>query len=41
MNYTPGPGDEATWGAYCGHPNDPRAPEWDEEENEEIEEKEE
>ena len=22
--YTPGPGDEATWPAYTGHPNDPR-----------------
>ena len=22
----PGPGDEATWPAYTGHPNDPRAP---------------
>lgn len=23
----PGAGDEATWPAYSGHPNDPRAPE--------------
>lgn len=23
---TPGPGDEATWPSYAGHPNDPRAP---------------
>jgi transposase len=22
----PGPGDEVTWPAYAGHPNDPRAP---------------
>lgn len=28
MNYQnlPGPGDEATWPPYAGHPNDPRAP---------------
>lgn len=26
MPYTPGYGDEATWGPYTGHPNDPRAP---------------
>jgi hypothetical protein len=28
-----GPGDEETWGEYAGHPNDPRAVddgEWDE-----------
>ena len=25
----PGPGDEATWPAYAGHPNDPRAPDDD------------
>lgn len=27
MSYTPGFGDEVTWGPYTGHPNDPRAPE--------------
>ena len=30
MKYTPqnmpGPGDEATWGPYTGHPGDPRQP---------------
>lgn len=28
MNFAglPGPGDEATWPPYSGHPNDPRAP---------------
>lgn len=28
MNYAriPGPGDEATWSPYAGHPLDPRAP---------------
>ena len=29
MSYTRGPGDEATWPAFSGHPNDPRAPEDD------------
>lgn len=29
MVYSPGPGDEATWGAYCGHPHDPRTPEYE------------
>ena len=24
MGYTPGPGDERTWGPCAGHPNDPR-----------------
>lgn len=31
MSYTPGFGDEATWGAYFGHPHDPRAPEYEDE----------
>jgi len=31
MSYTPGFGDEATWGPYSGHPNDPRAPEYEDE----------
>lgn len=29
--HTPGPGDEATWGACVGHPNDPRTEEPDNE----------
>ena len=46
VSYTPGSGDEATWGAYCGHPNDPRAPEyeddfdWPEDDDEEGDEEE-
>ena len=28
-SYLPGYGDEATWGPYTGHPNDPRAPDLD------------
>lgn len=34
-----GPGDDCTWPAYTGHPNDPRAPEptaWEYEEQERI-----
>ncbi len=27
----PGCGDQATWGKCCGHPHDPRTPEYDEE----------
>lgn len=40
MTGFPGPGDEATWPPYYGHPNDPRAP-LDEEEDNLIEEEEE
>ena len=29
MSYTRGPGDEATWPAFAGHPHDPRTPEDD------------
>lgn len=29
----PGFGDQATWGRCCGHPHDPRTPEYDDEEN--------
>lgn len=28
----PGYGDQATWGRCCGHPHDPRTPEYDDEE---------
>ena len=28
----PGFGDQATWGACCGHPHDPRTPEYDDDE---------
>ena len=29
MNYTAGPGDDATWPEQRGHPHDPRSPEDD------------
>lgn len=29
MSYTRGPGDEATWPAFSGHPHDPRTPDDD------------
>ena len=29
----PGPGDEETWPPYSGHPNDPRAPAEDDEDD--------
>jgi hypothetical protein len=39
MNHNlPGPGDEATWPAYSGHPNDPRGPLDDGEDEEDIDE---
>lgn len=31
-----GPGDEATWPPYSGNPNDPRAPDHDEDDEPEI-----
>lgn len=40
--YTPGYGDEATWGPCEGHPNDPRTDSgsWDDDEEEGEEEEE-
>ena len=37
MSYCPGPGDQVTWGAPTFHPLDPRTPEYDEGEPEDIE----